>query len=69
MADKETKAAVSNNDGENDAEEELVVGGDKPPTLSPSEVRDAAELIERESLFEYENHSTIFPRNLINILF
>ena len=47
MADKETKAAVSNNDGENDAEEELVVGGDKPPTLSSSEVRDAAELIER----------------------
>ena len=47
MADKETKAAVSNNDGENDAEEELVVGGDKHPTLSSSEVIDAAELIER----------------------
>ena len=28
MAEKETKAAVSNNDGENDAEEALVVGGD-----------------------------------------
>ena len=28
MAEKETKAAVSNNDGENDTEEELVVDGD-----------------------------------------
>ena len=35
MADKETKTAVSNNDGENDAEE-LVVGGDKHLTLSSS---------------------------------